>query len=589
MGYGLLLLFYLLLGARDWGFHDSAELAAGCALLGIVHPPGYPLYLLLGHLLYTAGGVASLTLLSSIPLVGALAILHRTARRRGADGPSALSASLVVGLAPPALDMGLSVEVYALYLFFLAALDALAEDLDARPLPFFAVLGLALAHHIGILILLPAFLPEFLVFFERARREKARRLSAALAVIPGPLLYLLLPLFSARQEEFLSWGPVTWKGLLHYATGGPFRAWMYFPGFGAAAARLVACLETLFSFLPALLWPVVVFGLVPPPGRNAARFRAAWFLVVPLLHLSSYHVLDLAPFLTPALVPLHGAVAAGLTRLRARFSTRAGGVGDFAQAAPALAVALALAASFLDLSGGRVALHPRLFEHRSPFPAEYGRDVLAVYGNGETIHANWRYFPLLRALQLVEGRRTGAVVRLAPDTRPVPFGHLLLTPDFERAETAALVMEGLAWRAVPGDALPDPLAAPPTLETTPAGDTPVAPGVRLVGIDLPETAPPGRPRVAHGFLAFARDASAPPEAPPARVVLHLGIARRGRMYFSTPLAPISWHLPPAEWEPGKTYVESIALYLPPHLPPGEYEWVLVGETGRPNPLGRLVL
>ena len=67
---------YLLTVAHTVSFFDSGELISGAATLGVSHPPGYPLYVLTGHLFsyMPLGNIAfRVNLLSSF--FGALSVM----------------------------------------------------------------------------------------------------------------------------------------------------------------------------------------------------------------------------------------------------------------------------------------------------------------------------------------------------------------------------------------------------------------------------------------------------------------------------------------------------------------------------------
>lgn len=68
------LLLYAQTLARDLGTIDSGELAAVCTQLGIAHPPGYPIYTLLGRLAVALfAGVPAIAVLSALSAVCAAA------------------------------------------------------------------------------------------------------------------------------------------------------------------------------------------------------------------------------------------------------------------------------------------------------------------------------------------------------------------------------------------------------------------------------------------------------------------------------------------------------------------------------------
>jgi hypothetical protein len=80
---------------------DSGELVAAVATLGIPHPSGYPLYVLLGKLFTLAvplGSVAyRMSLFSAVCAAAACALLHLLCRRLGLAAPAAALAALLPG------------------------------------------------------------------------------------------------------------------------------------------------------------------------------------------------------------------------------------------------------------------------------------------------------------------------------------------------------------------------------------------------------------------------------------------------------------------------------------------------------------
>ena len=563
--FAALLLLYGALGAKDWGPHDSSEIAAGAARLGIVHPPGYPLYLLLGHLLFRLAGLPGILLLSIVPATIALFLLARLAEKEGADPLSGVAGVVVIGLSPLLLDMALQIEVYACHLLLLVLLETTIRDLDRRAPAFFLLLGLSLSHHIGVLILLPAYLPEIAAWSARRARAGAALGTAATGalVVPPLALYLLLPLYSRAQTEFLSWGPVTWDGLFHYATGGPFRVWMFRDPPAVGIARALDATRILFENLPILLWLLAAWGFAAGPASRSVRLRAVWFLLVPILHLGAYSVIDLGPFLTPALVPLGLCLSHGIDRVRARIPA------TFASSIPFLAGALALLAAWQN---------PSLLSYRSDYLARYGRTILAAYPENTRILANWRYFPLLRALQLVEGRGVGARVVLAgSDTSAVSPGDVVLTPSRARGRTQALLFDGLAWRVAEANAIETAVLSPGAASET-VHD--IGGGMAVLGAELPDRARVGDSATLRGRIAFVRGESTPrdePESSAATLWLVLSTTDH-RDVYRLPLDPIAWNLRADRWETSVVYFEPVGALLSTHLAVGRYEWILRRET-----------
>jgi len=207
--------------------HDSGELTTACFFLGVAHPPGYPLYVRLGHLwgkLLRWGDYAwRINLFSAFCGALAAALLAQgVARSTGSRLAGALAGLGFAGLTTVWRQCVVA-EVFALHLALLAALAWLAWEVVQRAeegkafgpwtYAFYAVLGLALAHHHTFVLTLPAFL--WLAVF------RARPGWRAILLHPGWLLMLVVALalyvdmmLRARQGPPLNWGaPTTW-GLL---------------------------------------------------------------------------------------------------------------------------------------------------------------------------------------------------------------------------------------------------------------------------------------------------------------------------------------------------------------------------------------
>ncbi|GIW08378.1 MAG: hypothetical protein KatS3mg060_3183 [Dehalococcoidia bacterium] len=180
---------------------DSGEFQFAAPTLGLAHPTGYPLYLLLGRLfaLLPVGDVAyRLNLFSAVAAAGAVAfsfLIGLTllpggllARRLGAVAGAALAA-----VSYEFWSQAVIAEVYAFQLLLLAALTLAV--IRRWPIPIVGLLvGLSLAHHRAAVLSLPV-----LALYALADRRRAlfrwRQLgfAALLAFLPL-LLYLYIPL-----------------------------------------------------------------------------------------------------------------------------------------------------------------------------------------------------------------------------------------------------------------------------------------------------------------------------------------------------------------------------------------------------------
>jgi 4-amino-4-deoxy-L-arabinose transferase-like glycosyltransferase len=163
--FALTLSIYLVtLAPGVYGF-DSAELATGVYVQGIVHPPGYPLYMMLGKVFVSLpfGDVAyRLNLMSAFFASCTVALLYLVARQLVLSRLLALAASAFLAFSIYFWQMALIAEVYTLHtaLLTLCLLMALlwCRKRKAIYLYMFALgCGLSLTNHTSAVLLLPGF------------------------------------------------------------------------------------------------------------------------------------------------------------------------------------------------------------------------------------------------------------------------------------------------------------------------------------------------------------------------------------------------------------------------------------------------
>ncbi len=324
---------------------DSGEICAAIAGGGVVHPPGYPLFSLLGRLaLLLPFGEAAFRIGIVVALAGAgaVGVLFLTARAVGASPLPAFLAAGAFGAGYTFWSQCVRVEVYSLHL--LLALTALWAALRFRATGnprwlYGAALAfsLGLAHHLTIVLLAP---PLAILCFA-PWRTSARPGWVALTLLPlfvvGPSLYGLL-WFWASGKPLQAWGDPTTPALL----------WSH------ASARLY---QGLFLRLPdapqwhvwyrtawALLLDSLPYGLFVPAvlglGLLVRRDRiigaglGVLFSTVALYNLC-YRIEDIAPYYLVAWVVLALGLAAALEWTRSR-------VRLFHEPHPGLAAGLAL-------------------------------------------------------------------------------------------------------------------------------------------------------------------------------------------------------------------------------------------------------
>lgn len=220
----VLLATYLATSAPDLTFWDAAELATAAHTLGIPHPPGTPLWVLLGKvstLVFSGAPPArAVTLLSvwASAVAGGLGA-WLSARWIGARG--GVVAAVMAGTMYTVWNNATETEVYAVALLASVSLLAAGEVAGRRDVPeqvrrraralmvFIAALSVPL--HLSVLVALPA----AVAFAWRGARPSVRDVAgwAALALL-GLSAVAVLPLLSARNPALDSGNPETLRALL---------------------------------------------------------------------------------------------------------------------------------------------------------------------------------------------------------------------------------------------------------------------------------------------------------------------------------------------------------------------------------------
>lgn len=279
------MLLYVLTSARDVTFGgDCGELGAAAVTLGIAHPTGYPLYLLLAKLatlLLPFGSAAQRLCLFSAVCGGlAVGLVGYTAARLAQSRAAGLLAAMSLLCASRFWAQCLLIEVYALHLALLAGLLLTQVEWhltrDRRWLNLTGVLyGLALCNHVSTVWFIPGTLALLWLAREPERPPWAALGRVAAWGCPLLLLYLYLPLRAAARPP-LCWAPTdTWSGFFNHLTG---RAYGQLLGVSLPEALRFTRNHLLFLALD-LRWSaaLAVVGWV-----ELARRRSPWAVVLGL-------------------------------------------------------------------------------------------------------------------------------------------------------------------------------------------------------------------------------------------------------------------------------------------------------------------
>jgi hypothetical protein len=209
---------YATLAARDVMFGDASELVASAAQNGIAHPPGYPLWIMLGHLAallpvgplpfrvnLTAAAYHAVTV--SVVYASGYVLTRR-------HGPALFAALLLAIGSPLFVTWSLQADVFSLNDLFAATIVLLCllwlDDARRSSLivPIAALFGLGLANHQTLILLAP--LPLWVAWCGREALKSATDLpkilgAAALLMLLGfwlPYVHTILASQRLAQWQF---------------------------------------------------------------------------------------------------------------------------------------------------------------------------------------------------------------------------------------------------------------------------------------------------------------------------------------------------------------------------------------------------
>ncbi|MDP7423457.1 MAG: DUF2723 domain-containing protein, partial [bacterium] len=209
---------------------DSGELVVAAHTLGVPHPPGYPLFALLGKIftLLACGGISfRVNLMCATAVSGSVVALYCLLRATGAEWFSALLASLAAFSVPACFSQGTSAEVYALaglltVIFVWFCLREAAGDSWLKRQSWLVVwllFGLGLTGHYWFVLLGPLALFST---WKRLRISIRNILLAGFALSLGFSCVFILPLRSAKNPE-ANWGkPVSARSFWNVLARGQY-------------------------------------------------------------------------------------------------------------------------------------------------------------------------------------------------------------------------------------------------------------------------------------------------------------------------------------------------------------------------------
>ncbi|MGQ9678543.1 MAG: protein O-mannosyl-transferase family [bacterium] len=304
------------------GLIDSGELAAGCYLLNILHPTGYPLWTILGRIatFFPFGTIVNrVSLMSALLSTISFASFIFLLRQQGFSKSISTALGVILSFSLPVWAISTDVEVYSLSLALIIFvwLSISSSNPNTIFLFFPYVSGLTLTNHMfGLSVILGASCALFL---------KIKKKQAALKQLPlmliffalglSPYLYLIL---RARCEPVLAWGnPVDLERFFWHVTGKQYRVWMFSSSLSEVLRNTGKGILLLMGSLGYVLLPFAFYGWLQFfKQRKSIAVGLTLSAVVSFFFAVNYSIPDIEAYYIPTILSLLIFAAAGIDTIR---------------------------------------------------------------------------------------------------------------------------------------------------------------------------------------------------------------------------------------------------------------------------------
>ncbi len=576
---------------------DAGEFQLVAARLGIAHPPGYPLYTLIGGLfahLMPANLPRALNLFSAVTMALAVMLAGRAARRFSGSAWGGVVASSALMVAASVWSTATQASIRPLAAFFMAlCLERLAayrnrSDLRQpdRALTGFALaFGLGLAHHPSLAFPGIVFAIYLLLIEPRLAIQPRRWVAPLGAFTLGFLPWLYLPIRGAMPDvPFAPEGIATWRGFWDHVLARGFAGdFFYFHTPTELWDRTLIWLNILqLQWGDTLLILAGVAAVVLALRDWRVLILLGGAFGVHSLVTMTYRAPQTVEYLIPAYVALAVLVGIGLSPYIPRMSIKIINPRNLWTLLPALAITASLVHLFRQYPS-------YAWLARDHSTRETSEALLDAAPPGAVILASWHWATPLQALQQIDGVR--------PDVEVIyvyPEGAEPLAQTWVRRIEALLVERPVVVTSF----------YPPEFAATPYFFEPVDGGWRVRASprrDLPEGMTTLNWRLDNGLTAIGYEIASEPavgETFEVRIAWRIDAPMQEDVTGSVSLnnSSIAIHngdvlIPTSRAEVGDVLVTRHVLGMPPYgLPsPQDQYWLLLsaytfGPDGGPQNL-----
>lgn len=407
---GVPLLLYLHTMAPTVYGLDSAELTTGASVLGIIHAPGAPLYLLLGHAFtwLPVGDIGyRLNLMSGCAAALASLFVYFVLYDLTQQRSVALGGAWYLAFTYYFWISALAAELYALQACFLAALLALALTWRRSGRPWHLCLlafsfGLGMGNHLSLILLAPGFAVLALTTDAKPWRQPWLLATAAVCALVGASVYLYLPLRAASEtplnyaRDYWHVDVATWRGFWWMVTARMFRPLVFAVNPEDAPYELLVYLRRLWSNFAGFGVLLGVVGLASDaPRRPAIHASLLMLFLAHVIFFVAYGAGDKALMFLPSYLIWGIWVALGACAVSAYLRRRVSRPWAFSAATLLVLMAIGnvmLNLGYVDISDdvSARARGARILDQMEPQAVYFG---------------TWMDVPILEYLQIVERQR----------------------------------------------------------------------------------------------------------------------------------------------------------------------------------------
>ena len=328
------LLVYIPWIRSQFTFWDTAEILTAVITLGVPHPSGYPLYVMLGHLAsllpFPTQHIAVAFCMATVPSALTSWFIYQMLVRLRMPRWPALAACFFYVFNPDVVYHSTKVEVYSFHVFLLSAtLYCILRWVQERETKwaYLAVLAncLALGGHLTSVTMIPATVAALLIGDWR-RMIHPKRVGILLLIAAAcACIYLYLPWSaSTNHGDKLTWSdPQTWEMFKFHVTGEQYNGYRKINHFQRGVLNFLHKPNTQIIFG---VWLLCLLGFYE-------GLKTQWKFFIPLgiytmamlTYVATYDINDIATYYPALILPgvILGAIG-GLWLLRARAPSRPG-------------------------------------------------------------------------------------------------------------------------------------------------------------------------------------------------------------------------------------------------------------------------